>query len=73
MSSSISNAYVDQSHSGAKPSGMLHSEQLVKTPQHQLPQGVDAEKREVGTETFSVEASFCDEKKVIVSQFVANL
>uniref|UniRef100_A0A671SJ03 Villin-1-like n=1 Tax=Sinocyclocheilus anshuiensis TaxID=1608454 RepID=A0A671SJ03_9TELE len=46
MSSSISNAYVDQSPSRAKPSGMLHSEQLVKTPQHQLPQGVDPEKRE---------------------------
>ncbi|XP_058620742.1 advillin isoform X2 [Onychostoma macrolepis] len=46
MSSSISNAYVDQSPSGAKPSGMLHSEQLVKTTQHQLPQGVDPEKRE---------------------------
>uniref|UniRef100_A0A672REX1 Villin like n=1 Tax=Sinocyclocheilus grahami TaxID=75366 RepID=A0A672REX1_SINGR len=29
----------------AKPSGMLHSEQLVKTP-NQLPQGVDPEKRE---------------------------
>uniref|UniRef100_A0A672P2Y1 Villin like n=1 Tax=Sinocyclocheilus grahami TaxID=75366 RepID=A0A672P2Y1_SINGR len=46
MSSSISNAYVDQSPSRAKPSGMLHSEQLVETPQHQLPQGVDPEKRE---------------------------
>lgn len=45
MSSSISNAYVDQSLSRAKPSGMLHSEQLVKTP-NQLPQGLDPEKRE---------------------------
>uniref|UniRef100_A0A8C1P4C2 Villin-like n=1 Tax=Cyprinus carpio TaxID=7962 RepID=A0A8C1P4C2_CYPCA len=62
MSSSISNAYVDQSLSRAKPSGMLHSEQLVKTP-NQLPQGLDPEKREVGTETFSVEASFCNEIK----------
>ncbi|XP_042608317.1 advillin isoform X3 [Cyprinus carpio] len=46
ISSSISNAYVDQSPSRAKPSGMLHSEQLVKAPQHQLPQGADLEKRE---------------------------
>ncbi|XP_059390520.1 advillin-like isoform X2 [Carassius carassius] len=45
MSSSISSAYVDQSLSRAKPSGMLHSEQLVKTP-NQLPQGVDPGKRE---------------------------
>uniref|UniRef100_A0A671RGX1 Advillin-like n=1 Tax=Sinocyclocheilus anshuiensis TaxID=1608454 RepID=A0A671RGX1_9TELE len=45
MSSSISSAYVDQSPSRAKPSGMLHSEQLVKKP-NQLPQGVDPEKRE---------------------------
>uniref|UniRef100_A0A672RD85 Villin like n=1 Tax=Sinocyclocheilus grahami TaxID=75366 RepID=A0A672RD85_SINGR len=45
MSSSIASAYVDQSPSRAKPSGMLHSEQLVKTP-NQLPQGVDPEKRE---------------------------
>uniref|UniRef100_A0A8C1P7M7 Villin-like n=1 Tax=Cyprinus carpio TaxID=7962 RepID=A0A8C1P7M7_CYPCA len=35
----------DQSLSRAKPSGMLHSEQLVKTP-NQLPQGLDPEKRE---------------------------
>uniref|UniRef100_A0A671RGH2 Advillin-like n=1 Tax=Sinocyclocheilus anshuiensis TaxID=1608454 RepID=A0A671RGH2_9TELE len=35
----------DQSPSRAKPSGMLHSEQLVKKP-NQLPQGVDPEKRE---------------------------
>ncbi|KTF87134.1 hypothetical protein cypCar_00041142, partial [Cyprinus carpio] len=64
ISSSISNAYVDQSPSRAKPSGMLHSEQLVKAPQHQLPQGADLEKREVGTETFSMEASFCDEIQI---------
>ncbi|XP_052398778.1 advillin-like isoform X1 [Carassius gibelio] len=45
MSSSNSSTYVDQSLSRAKPSGMLHSEQLLKSP-NQLPQGVDPGKRE---------------------------
>lgn len=46
MSSSIFTAHVDQSPSRAKPSGMLHSEQLGKAPQHQQPQGVNPEKQE---------------------------
>ncbi|KAK2870032.1 hypothetical protein Q8A67_024424 [Cirrhinus molitorella] len=46
MSSSISHTYTDQSPNRGKPSGMVHSEQLVKTPQHQPPQGADPEKRE---------------------------
>ncbi|XP_073686433.1 advillin [Garra rufa] len=46
MPSSISSAYADHSPNRAKTSGMVHSEQLVKTPQQQLPQGGDPEKRE---------------------------
>ncbi|KAL0156766.1 hypothetical protein M9458_048012, partial [Cirrhinus mrigala] len=59
--SSITNAHVDQSPNKAKPSGMVHSEQLVK---NQLPQGADPEKREVGIETYGMEGSFCNREKI---------